>query len=211
MKYLVVTTRICNENAHSEIRDSLAHDWYRIFNYFKIIPLLFCNGLNIKLIKEQICNDNCLGVIMTGGNSLSEIDENLPLSKIRDFNEKTLLNLAMENNKPILAVCRGMQLIAHLNGYKLIKTQNHAGTHHQIRARKNIFGILNNQYVNSYHDYAISENKSLEKFDIIAQDENGNIESFMDNNRKIVGIMWHPERDEHFLNYNKKIFKYLFL
>lgn len=52
--------------------------------------------------------------------------------KNRDWLEKNLFNWCVENNKPMLGICRGSQLLCGLSGGKLIQHQNQrtkAGMH----------------------------------------------------------------------------------
>jgi putative glutamine amidotransferase len=47
-------------------------------------------------------------------------------------------------------------------------------------------------FVNSYHDYSITA--LGEPLSIIANSNDGSIEAFKHVNKRILGIMWHPDR-----------------
>ena len=49
--------------------------------------------------------------------------------------------------------------------------------------------------VNSYHSWGIDANGLAKDLDIIAVDNDGNIEAFEHKKKKLLGIMWHPERE----------------
>ena len=65
--------------------------------------------------------------------------------------------------------------------------------------------------INSYHDYGVLESEVPKSFDIIASYKN-TAEFIQHKEKKILGIMWHPEREKLF-NQNdimliKKLLKY---
>ncbi len=68
---------------------------------------------------------------MSGGNTLTAFaDENdapATLSPARDVFELEVLKRAIGNNVPVLGVCRGLQLINHYYGGRLVKVKGHAG------------------------------------------------------------------------------------
>ena len=71
---------------------------------------------------------------------------------------------------------------------KIIKKNGHTKNNHFIYFNSRI----KNQKVNSYHDYSIT--KLGKNLDIIAYTKDGSIEAFRHKKKKILGIMWHPER-----------------
>ena len=58
--------------------------------------------------------------------------------------------------------------------------------------------------VKCFHNYAINNHK---KFDLIGVCDDKTMEFYKIKNKKIYGMMWHPERDLIFKNYNKIIIK----
>lgn len=46
--------------------------------------------------------------------------------------------------------------------------------------------------MNSYHDYSIT--KLGNSLNTLAKSDDGSIEAFKHINKRILGIMWHPER-----------------
>ena len=74
-----------------------------------------------------------------------------------------------------------------INELKKLKKNNNT-------KRKHIIELISKKkiQVNSYHDYSITKlGKNLDK---IAHSKDGSIEAFKHKNKKILGIMWHPER-----------------
>ena len=66
--------------------------------------------------------------------------------------------------------------------------------------------IIEGEYheVNSYHDNVIDENSVNSEFRIVARcSDDNSIEAIKRGN--ILGIMWHPERENKVSNWNKRL------
>ena len=173
--------------------DFLDHYWIDYFGKKKSDYNLIPNNtyLSEKILKKI----NLL--ILTGGNDIiSNKKESLTRNKI----EKNLIKKAIKKKIPILGICRGAQLLNISFGGKIKKVRNQMRTRHNIYITKNDIikkKILN---VNSFHNFGIKKNNLSKKFVKIAFDKEKNIEMFISKKHKIIGVMWHPEREE-----NKKI------
>ena len=173
--------------------DFLDHYWIDYFGKKKSDYNLIPN--NIYLSEKILKKINLL--ILTGGN---DIISNKKESLIRNKIEKNLIKKAIKKKIPILGICRGAQLLNISFGGKIKKVRNHMRTRHNIYIEKNDIikkKILN---VNSFHNFGIEKNNLSKKFDRIAFDKEKNIEMFISKKNKIIGVMWHPEREK-----NKKI------
>jgi putative glutamine amidotransferase len=97
------------------------------------------------------------------------------------------LRLAIKKKIPFLGICYGAQFIANFFKSKIKKKINHSNKIHNITliSNKKIF-------VNSYHDYSITTLGA--PLSIIANSNDGSIEAFRHVDKRILGIMWHPER-----------------
>ena len=95
---------------------------------------------------------------------------------------------------PIIAICRGFQLINHLlnkNIKDIDKVKNHRNKKSFIYIKKKYF-IKNKILVNSFHNLQIIKlNNKLKK---IAETKDGNIEIAFSKKKRILGLMFHPER-----------------
>ena len=173
--------------------DFLDHYWIDYFGKKKSDYNLIPNNtyLSEKILKKI----NLL--ILTGGNDIiSNKKESLTRNKI----EKNLIKKAIKKKIPILGICRGAQLLNISFGGKIKKVRNQMRTRHNIYITKNDIikkKILN---VNSFHNFGIKKNNLSKKFVKIAFDKENNIEMFVSKKHKIIGVMWHPERED-----NKKI------
>lgn len=161
------------------------------------------------------------GLVLAGGNDVNPERYNEQpyattgfTSDLRDDTEYTLLKLALKQNIPVLAICRGMQLLNVYNGgtlYQHIPHDLDTSVAHQvidpnddplhtahsitIQADTKLHSILQADVVsvNSYHHQAIKELGS--NLQITARcTEDGIIEGIeTTDDRFIVGIQCHPE------------------
>ena len=167
------------------------------------------HGLSNNLVNvENFLNDfNLDGIILSGGDNIGDDQE-------RDKTENQILNFAIKNKIPLFGVCRGMQVINQYFGGSIIKNNNssHVGIPHVVNLiHKNIMSILqiNSLKVNSFHNNVITTStlgKNIEPFAITNIDKT--VEGFFHKNFPIVGVMWHPERnqDENSVQLLKEIF-----
>ena len=159
----------------------------------------FLNSLNVKTLSIKLKNNklnfdnvkNADGLILAGGGDISKKKKS-KLNLIRDNYEKKLFNYFYKKNKPILAICRGFQLIADLYKIKLFKVNGHVGTTHSLSIKKNRFIPQKNLSVNSYHNYILKE--VPRDYLNISNTNDGSIEIAIHKSKKILCLMFHPER-----------------
>tara|TARA_A100001011_G_C14168649_1_gene781456 strand:- start:59 stop:670 length:612 start_codon:yes stop_codon:yes gene_type:complete len=187
MKTLVVSPKISIDK-HKKINFHIDQDLSNFLNRLnvKIVPVVLKNNkLDLNSVKYAD------GLILAGGGDISR-KKKTKVNKIRDSYEKKLFKYYFKRNKPILAICRGFQLIADIHGIKLEKINNHVRKFHSLKIDRSKFikdKILN---VNSYHDYCI---KDLPKnFTKVSNTKDGSIEIAEHKSKKILCLMFHPER-----------------
>ena len=143
------------------------------------------------------CNLNRIspnGIILSGGNNIGDEIK-------RDITEKILINFALKNKLPLLGICRGMQMIANFSGENIHPVKGHSRTRNQIK------GCINRE-VNSFHDYSIS--KCPKHFEVLAYSLDGEIEAIKHKSLPWEGWMWHPEREDKFVDEDIDRIKKLF-
>ena len=153
---------------------------------FCVKPIAFKNNnIDFKNLEHSD------GLILAGGGDLYKYKKK-KINKIRDNYEKKLFNYFFQKNKPILAICRGFQLIADIKGIKLEKIKNHVNKFHLLKINKSRF--INNMRVtvNSFHNYSIK--KLPKNFIKISDTADGSIEIAEHKSKKILCLMFHPER-----------------
>ncbi len=126
--------------------------------------------------------------------------------KERDNFEIKLLSLFLEAQKPVFGICRGFQLLnIYFKGtlfqdYRLLNENlsYHCEQPYQKLVHKvELSPYLENIYksneigVNSHHHQFID--KLGNNLEVIAIAEDGIIEAFKNDNKKILAVQWHPE------------------
>lgn len=179
-----------------------------------VLPIILPNRASTEeLIK---INSICDGYLFTGGHDVNpemygckKTDKCGATNSDRDELEKKLFKIAFDSDKPILGICRGIQIINALLGgtlYQDLETEYSSSTNHHMTAPYNrhvhnvtiqngiLSGIIGNQVigVNSYHHQAIK--KLSEKLNIEAISEDGLVEGVSyPRKRFILAVQWHPE------------------
>ena len=154
------------------------------------------------------------GIVLSGG---ADVDPKIPspeedpsLSKFepgRDSHEFEILTGAIENDIPVLGICRGLQVInVHAGGTLFQDIPDHANInrpcddrHHKVRFGENsiLSGIYGSEIeVNSLHHQAID--KIGEGIKATGWSSGGEateevIEAIEIENSQILAVQWHPE------------------
>ena len=205
MRNIGITQRIHFIKEYNEYRDELDQRWSSLFANIGILQIILPN--NSELFKSKAIDSLSLnGVILSGGEFKENNDNNVGLKNRNEF-ENNLINHCIENKIPIIGVCRGMQILNNFFGGKLEKIDNHVGKYHEVM---NLSNFPISKKVNSYHEFKLSKDKLPENFEIIATDLDGEIESILDKKNNLLGIMWHPERNDPFDKNDLELFSEFF-
>jgi len=122
----------------------------------------------------------------------------------RDRTETAVLRQALESKVPVLAICRGMQmlnvayggtLLQHITGHE-IRTVDKALPAHEVRIREGslLAAVLGSHVtaVNSRHHQAVG--RVAGSLEVTATSTDGVVEAIEDPARDFVlGVQWHPE------------------
>lgn len=203
MKLVGVTQRVDNIEHFSERRDCLDQRWSRFFYElgYLVIPLPNIPEDRVSKLCDRLQLD---AILLSGGNSISELN---PLAKDaapeRDNFEKEIVDYALQNNIPIIGICRGMQVLNVHFGGSLFAIDGHIATRHAIESSQKIKSF--SRIVNSYHAWGIQPYELASSLKALAHDEKGYVEAFESTSARILGIMWHPEREEKFNEFDIQI------
>ncbi|MGW1867658.1 gamma-glutamyl-gamma-aminobutyrate hydrolase family protein [Streptomyces mauvecolor] len=178
---MLVTQHVETEAGHGTRRDTLDQRWHRFLRACGLLPVPVPNDpRTAKLLLHTV---PVAGVLLTGGNDLAAYGGRAPE---RDATELSLLRACEERGLPVLGVCRGMQLLQHHHRVPLVRIAGHVSAHQVIE----VDGAP--RATNSYHQWGTRE--SNDALDVWARAEDGVVKAVRHDARRLLGIMWHPER-----------------
>lgn len=228
-----ITTNICTENigCHTGTeRVYMTNDYVKAIERAGAIPMLLPPIQNEDDINSQI--NVCDGFIIAGGDDVNPILYNEePKEKLGEFNSTVdeyqikLLKKIIDLDKPVLGVCRGLQLINIVLGGNLYQDlsyrEEESFKHCQIAIRyqpshkvnfkegsifENLFG--KSAFVNSFHHQSL--NKLGNDVEVLAFSNDNIVEAVQVKNKKFVlGVQWHPEmmmvKDDYMIGIFKEL------
>ncbi|MBQ7562825.1 MAG: gamma-glutamyl-gamma-aminobutyrate hydrolase family protein [Lachnospiraceae bacterium] len=179
------------------------------------LPIMLPLTADKKILGQ--CMEMCSGVLLTGGHDVSpalygedRLDDTVGCCERRDEMEKEVLKIALEKDKAVLGICRGIQFInAALGGtlYQDLPKQHPSDVdHHQsppydipvhdvnIIQKTPLSELLETDIlsVNSYHHQGIKE--LAPGLEPMAASTDGLIEAvFRPTSRFLWAVQWHPE------------------
>lgn len=186
MDKVIFTQRVEVVESYGERRDCADQRIAEFIQTCGFLPIPVPN--NKAVIADLVKEINPVGIVLTGGNSLVKYGGN---AIERDETDCELIRLAVEQNISLYGFCRGMQSILDYFEETLSNVNNHVAIHH------NTVGEIE-ESVNSYHNQACLKLRDNTVFDILAKTEDGVIEAIRHKQYKIIGTMWHPERENPF-------------
>ena len=219
-----ITQRLEQNTHSSEWRDSLDQRWFKLLEPIGAMLLPIPNGL--ININSWLRNQKINAVIFTGGGDLNSeylknrkssvlvaSEFNGDMTNSREMTEMIVFDYCLRNKYPMIGVCRGAQFLNVISGGNISHVPGHVSTHHSISfSKSNTFESyvsLLPENVNSYHNYGIQINDLSKDLTPIAFAD-GTIEAFLSLERRILGIMWHPERDKEIEHSSIKLLEYHF-
>ena len=192
------------------------------------IPVMLPLTTDYKIIQRLV--ENFDGFLLTGGQDVSPklygeeiLSECGQINQQRDEMEQILIKQVIELDKPMLGICRGIQILnAVLGGtlYQDLPMQYSSEIDHYmmppydrvvhkviLNEKAPLYSILNVKEigVNSYHHQAIKD--LSEKLEIAAVSEDGIIEGvYMPDKKFVLAMQWHPELSYQVDENSMKIF-----
>jgi len=174
----------------------------------------------------------CAGLLLTGGVDVDPSLYNEPAHAMaqtpvpgRDAFELALLRAALEQDLPVLAICRGVQLLnvclggsllQHIEQAGHVANESGASAWHEVtveRATK-LYDVLGAErvVVNSRHHQAVTPDRLARGLRITAMSDDGLVEGVEGTTQRwLVGVQWHPERLEedaaNFISDSRRLFE----
>jgi len=214
-----ITTRtmLLSRQIVSDRIQAVAEDYVDALRWAGAVPVLVPSNLGGDGVRELA--PRLAGVVLTGGPDVDPVhfgEEPLPglgdIDPVRDEAEMALCRAAMEDDLPLLAICRGIQVLNVALGGKVIQDLEGAGIKgllqhdvktfrsgpgHSVTVRDNtrlraIVGV-DTLRVNSAHHQAVGE--VAPGLSICAVAPDGVVEAVEHPRRRfLMGVEWHPER-----------------
>lgn len=202
-----ITMRVVDAEGYSEPRDALALDWASYMEFalpgvhWMPVPNL---GKGIVEFTDAWQLD---GLILSGGNDIGE-------NSLRDTTERLLLEDFIGNGKPVLGICRGLQLLQTNLGGKLKKCDEvtHVAAQHEVNITEDPSGAhwAGKRQVNSFHRYGIRVPDLQPSLQALATTHDDWVEAARLENSAVLGLMWHPERDVQYSLKDRGMIQWLF-
>ena len=207
----------------------LSNDPFRVYMKSKYVFSLWRSGARVRWIRPENTEANrrallkCDGLLMPGGVDIEPArygQETSPqcgkIDLARDAAEWWMLETYLPSGKPVLGICRGVQVLnvflggtlhQHIEGHSDFKSRCKGCHKVSIRPGSKLYHIVNTQQltVNSLHHQAVD---SLGKdLDVSAVSEDGIVEAVVHTSHPFcIGVQWHPEHLSRHYTVHQQIF-----
>lgn len=196
-KIVIYTQRVEIVKSYGERRDCADQNIPCFLETCGYLPIPVPNALKEPAVFAESLHP--CGIVLTGGNSLEKYGGAAPE---RDRTDSSLIAYAVKNGIPLYGFCRGMQSILDFFGCILQPVKHHVAVRHRVH------GIWGEYEVNSYHNQACME--VVGDLEVVAWAEDGVVEAVVSREYPIMATMWHPERENPFLERDLKRIRGLF-
>ena len=206
---IAITMRVVDAAAYHDPRDAISHDWIRLLQDEGLDPVLVPNVLSDTI--AYIRNADVKALILSNGEDIHPATRGTEATTAsgdlaRDTTESMLLSWCLDNDVPVLAVCRGFQMVNVLQGGDLvddIKQQipenvGHVATVHDVDIVAPIapgLALKSREQVNSFHNQGVTLDTLADSLHAFALSGDGVVEGFYMDEKPLLGIQWHPERE----------------
>ncbi|RYH01061.1 gamma-glutamyl-gamma-aminobutyrate hydrolase [Salipiger sp. IMCC34102] len=164
---------------HDEIRDALDHRLAGFVIAVGALPVPVPSALAGAELSTWLAALAPDAVLLSGGADIGR-------DPVRDALDLGLVDHARRSRLPLLALCRGMQVLAHAAGTPLVPVAGHVARRHLLT------GEIARE-VNSFHARGLSE--TPRGYRPLARAPDGTIEAIAHDTLPWEGWMWHPERE----------------
>lgn len=205
---VAITQRVVENDAYPERRDALAQDW--LVWLTATYPAITCVPVPNRPADAGGWAEavDPLALILTGGNDWGEAPE-------RDATELELVGWFRSRNRPILGVCRGLQVINVVFGGSSVTHLEAVGGHQHV-ARDHPVTVTGEPFrtwagsaqltVNSFHNHGVVRERLGEGLRPFGMADDGIVEGLVHETEPIVGIQWHPERPNPARSFDRRLF-----
>jgi len=221
MKRIGITQRVVLVERINERRDVLDQRWYDFAEQLGVMLIPIPN--NLKYPSAYVESLNLDGLIFSGGNNIGVYGKAIIEGKTieeddvafeRDISESRLIEWSVQQRKPIIGICRGLQLInAYFKGRQIpVDDEVHVAKDHKLSVIDERFQTFYNEQVivNSYHRWGVTLQTLAKEFVPAVLYGDKQVEAFYHKEYPLYGIMWHPERYFEPKDHDIALFKWIF-
>lgn len=182
----VISQRVDVLDGRNERRDALDQAWGTTLERLagrsvELLPL----ANRPEAAAAMLAQWQPLCIVLSGGNDLGTTPE-------RDQTEAQLIDYAASHGLPLLAVCRGMQMLQHHLGGTLAPVTGHVACSHAVQGAPG--QNLPSLKVNSYHKWGIPHDALADDLQALYLHADGTVEAARHTHLPWLAVMWHPER-----------------
>lgn len=120
----------------------------------------------------------------------------------QDAADVTIARAALAAELPLLAICRGMQVLNIVMGGTILQhfedtTVSHRNARHAFAVRQGsrLAGVLGSTEVTGFSNHHQACDRLADGLQLSASSEDGIVEGFESADGRILGVQWHPEID----------------
>ena len=130
MARIAITQRVHDLADRGERRDALDQAWTPWIEAGGDVAIPVPNRLDdpVAFVRELAVD----ALVLTGGNDLAHLPGAQNPAPERDATERALLDHARDTGLPVLAVCRGMQMLVDFWGGAVTRVDGHVAQVHEI-------------------------------------------------------------------------------
>jgi putative glutamine amidotransferase len=215
----LILTQRANVDGHGQPIDVLESSYTTYFNALgmNVIPVSNFSPMTMELVGAVDVD----GIVLTGGDDVAPGPwwvgdiEGKQYSQQRDATCGKLLEWALENDIPLLAICYGMQYVnTHLGGklqadiHKAEADARLPGREHEVLLLQEIHGMSGTKRVNHYHNSGMRLTQLAGDLEAFAIDKEYDVvEGYLYKGRRLMGVQWHPERRSPDSGFNETLIK----
>jgi putative glutamine amidotransferase len=204
-----LTQRVISLPDIQENRDSLDQRWASLLVDLGFTPVPIPNLVDD--VESFVTRLGLSGVILTGGGDIEEYAAGGRATPERDQIEHALIEHCEVNELSLLGICRGLQALVNHYGGRLTKVLDHVAVRHEVRISDRLpISATKPTTVNSYHDFGVEEKDVPSPLHPFAWAPDSTVEAVSNDTNRIIGIMWHPEREQNLTDWDRALIQTMF-
>lgn len=202
IRWIAFSSRVVRAATYDEARDALSQDWTAWCRRHGALPLVLPNDETVAC--DMLAATRPALLVLTGGNdAVPRADGAGDFEESRNNTELALISRALESGLPILGVCRGMHMLNLFHKGTVQEdlgpvADDHVAKTHRVSLAAPLTGLAGSAVLetNSFHRQGFYADQVGAGLRVCAHCESdGVVEAVAHPDAPVIGIGWHPERD----------------